>query len=123
MADINALASQFVNFYYETFDSNRSNLQGLYRDNSMLTFEGAPVQGAPAITEKLVSLPFQRVQHKITTIDVQPSGPNNSLIVTVSGLLVVDDSQNPLMFFQTFQLISENNSYYVLNDIFRLNYG
>lgn len=30
MADINALASQFVNFYYETFDSNRSNLQGLY---------------------------------------------------------------------------------------------
>ncbi|CEI88680.1 hypothetical protein G6F70_005902 [Rhizopus microsporus] len=123
MADINALASQFVNFYYETFDSNRSNLQGLYRDNSMLTFEGAPVQGAAAITEKLVSLPFQRVQHKITTIDVQPSGPNNSLIVTVSGLLVVDDSQNPLMFFQTFQLISENNSYYVLNDIFRLNYG
>ncbi|CAO3669345.1 unnamed protein product [Rhizopus microsporus] len=89
----------------------------------MLTFEGAPVQGAAAITEKLVSLPFQRVQHKITTIDVQPSGPNNSLIVTVSGLLVVDDSQNPLMFFQTFQLISENNSYYVLNDIFRLNYG
>ncbi|ORE09203.1 nuclear transport factor 2 [Rhizopus microsporus var. microsporus] len=123
MADINTLATQFVNFYYDTFDSNRSNLQGLYRDNSMLTFEGTPVQGAAAITEKLTTLPFQRVQHKVTTIDVQPSGPNNSLIVTVSGMLVVDDSPNPLMFFQTFQLISENNAYYVLNDIFRLNYG
>ncbi|CEG84495.1 Putative Nuclear transport factor 2 [Rhizopus microsporus] len=123
MADVNAVATQFVNFYYETFDSNRSNLQGLYRENSMLTFEGAQIQGTASIVEKLTSLPFQRVQHKITTIDAQPSGPNGSLIVTVSGLLVVDDSTNPLMFFQTFQLISENNGYYVFNDIFRLNYG
>jgi hypothetical protein len=30
MADINAVAQQFTNFYYQTFDSNRSSLGPLY---------------------------------------------------------------------------------------------
>lgn len=88
MADFNAVAQQFTNFYYSTFDSNRANLAPLYvsfhffsptsssssdsdlliadllpphappcslpkRDSSMLTFEGAPFQGAANIVEKL----------------------------------------------------------------------
>jgi len=124
MADINAVAQQFTNFYYQTFDSDRSNLGPLYRDTSMLTFEGSPIQGVSAIIQKLTSLPFQKVQHKVTTLDAQPSSPSvASLIVNVTGLLVVDDSPNPLQFSQVFHLIPEGGSYYVLNDIFRLNYG
>ncbi|KZT20279.1 nuclear transport factor 2 [Neolentinus lepideus HHB14362 ss-1] len=124
MADINSIAKQFTEFYYSTFDSNRAALQSLYRDTSMLSFEGTPTQGAGAITEKLTSLPFQRVQHKITTLDAQPSSPSiASLIVSVTGLLLVDDGENPLQFSQVFQLIPEGGSYYVFNDIFRLNYG
>ena len=30
MADINAIAKQFTDFYYATFDGNRAQLQGLY---------------------------------------------------------------------------------------------
>lgn len=30
MADINAIAKQFTDFYYTTFDSNRANLASLY---------------------------------------------------------------------------------------------
>lgn len=30
MADINAIAKQFTDFYYNTFDTNRANLQSLY---------------------------------------------------------------------------------------------
>lgn len=30
MADINAIAKQFTDFYYSTFDANRANLQSLY---------------------------------------------------------------------------------------------
>ncbi|EPQ58553.1 nuclear transport factor 2 [Gloeophyllum trabeum ATCC 11539] len=124
MADINSIAKQFTEFYYSTFDTNRAGLQSLYRDASMLSFEGQPTQGAAAIAEKLTSLPFQRVQHKITTLDAQPSSPTiASLIVSVTGLLLVDDGENPLQFSQVFQLIPEGGSYYVLNDIFRLNYG
>ncbi|KAI9462515.1 hypothetical protein F5148DRAFT_1213276 [Russula earlei] len=124
MADINAVARQFTDVYYQTFDSNRAGLAFLYRESSMLTFEGSPVQGVAAIIEKLTSLPFQKVQHKVTTSDAQPSSPTvASLIVNVTGLLVVDDSPNALQFSQVFHLIPDGGSYYVLNDIFRLNYG
>ncbi|KAI9433827.1 nuclear transport factor 2 [Lactarius indigo] len=124
MADINSIAKQFTDFYYTTFDSNRASLAPLYRDTSMLTFEGTQIQGTSQIVEKLTSLPFAKVQHKVTTLDAQPSNPTvPSLVVSVTGLLVVDDSPNPLQFSQVFQLIPEGGSYYVLNDIFRLNYG
>lgn len=72
--DINAIAKQFVDFYYATFASDRKNLHSLYvcpsnqlmlssksdasfqRHHSMLTFEGSPIQGAEAIVEKLTVL-------------------------------------------------------------------
>ncbi|KAF8263410.1 nuclear transport factor 2 [Lactarius quietus] len=125
MADINAIAKQFTDFYYTTFDSNRANLRlSMYRDTSMLTFEGTPIQGSASIIEKLTSLPFTKVVHKVVTLDAQPSNPSAaSLIVSVTGLLLVDDGANPLQFSQVFQLIPDGASYYVLNDIFRLNYG
>ncbi|KAA1477058.1 nuclear transport factor 2 [Dentipellis sp. KUC8613] len=125
MADISTIAKQFTDFYYQTFDSDRAALQSLYRPTSMLTFEGTQHLGAPTIVEKLQGLPFQRVQHKVTTIDAQPSSTSGeaSLLVLVTGLLVVDDSPNPLNFSQTFQLIPDSGSYYVFNDIFRLNYS
>jgi len=124
MADINAIAKQFTDFYYATFDSNRSSLSSLYRQTSMLSWEGQPISGAEAISEKITTLPFASVQHKVTTIDAQPSSPTvPSIIVSITGLLVVDDSPNPLQFSQVFQLIPDGASYYVLNDIFRLNYG
>jgi len=90
----------------------------------MLSFEGAQTAGAAAIVEKLVTLPFQKVQHKVTTKDAQPSsGTVASLLVSVTGMLVVDDSPNPLQFSQVFHLIPDGGSYYVFNDIFRLNYA
>jgi len=90
----------------------------------MLTFEGAAIQGVSAIIEKLTGLPFAKVEHKVSTCDAQPSSPGTpSILVTVSGQLIVDDSPNPLAFTQTFHLIPEGGSYYVYNDMFRLNYG
>ena len=88
----------------------------------MLTFEGSQHQGAEAIVEKLTSLPFQKVQHVVDTRDVQPSANGGGALVCVTGKLLVDDDANPKNFTQLFHLIGEGGSYYVLNDIFRLNY-
>ncbi|WFD00658.1 Nuclear transport factor 2 [Malassezia yamatoensis] len=110
------IAQQFTDYYYSTFDSDRSQLAALY---SMLTFEGAQTQGAQAIVEKLASLPFQKVQHKVDTRDAQPTGDGQALVVLVTGMLLVDDGQNPLKFSQSFTLLPENGSYFVFNDIFR----
>lgn len=91
---------------------------------SMLTFEGQQFQGSQRIVEKLQALPFQRVQHRVTTIDAQPSNPQSGpLLVTVTGCLLVDEEQNPQQFSQTFQLVPEGSNYFIFNDIFRLNYG
>lgn len=87
----------------------------------MLTFTGTQLQGTQAIVEKLVNLPFGQVQHKISDIDAQPaSAQGGDVIVLVTGELCVD-GDNPLPYAQVFHLIPEGNSYYVFNDIFRLN--
>lgn len=95
----------------------------LYRNESMLTFETSQLQGAKDIVEKLVSLPFARVQHRITTLDAQPASPSGDVLVMITGDLLIDEEQNPQRFSQVFHLIPEGSSYYVFNDIFRLNYS
>ncbi|KAL7006062.1 Nuclear transport factor 2 [Cystobasidiomycetes sp. EMM_F5] len=94
------------------------------RDHSMLTFEAEQFQGSASIMGKLSALPFEKVQHVISTLDAQPSSTTQaSMVVLVTGSLKVDDSQHPLNYTQTFQLIPEGNTYYVFNDVFRLVYG
>ncbi|KAI5451929.1 Nuclear transport factor 2 [Naganishia albida] len=128
MADIQAIAQQFTNFYYQTFDAagkDRSALSSLYRDNSMMTWEGTQLMGTQAIIEKINSLPFESVQHRVSMIDAQPSSATvASLIVLVTGHLVVDgNTEAPMPYSQMFQLVPDNGSYYVQNDVFRLVLG
>lgn len=95
----------------------------IQRDHSMLTFESSQMQGARNIIEKLTSLPFQKVQHRISTLDAQPASENGDVLVMVTGELLIDEEQNPQRYSQVFHLIPDNGSYFVLNDIFRLNYA
>ncbi|KAF2026150.1 NTF2-like protein, partial [Setomelanomma holmii] len=118
---------QFVEFYYATFDTNRAQLAGLYRDQSMLTFEAQGTLGTAAIVEKLQqNLPFQQIQHRTDTIDAQPVG-EDGVLVLVTGALLVEGSDRPMGFTQSFQLRKEvangQENWYVFNDIFRLVYS
>ncbi|THU50840.1 hypothetical protein C4D60_Mb06t24570 [Musa balbisiana] len=122
--DQDRVAKAFVDHYYQTFDSNRAALGRLYQDGSMLTFEGAKIQGAAAIVAKLTSLPLQQCAHAISTIDCQPSGPAGGILVFVSGSLQLGGEQHSIKFSQMFHLMPTlQGSFYVLNDIFRLNYA
>ncbi|KAL2903700.1 Nuclear transport factor 2B [Bienertia sinuspersici] len=121
--DPDTVAKQFVEHYYTTFDANRPGLANLYQDTSMLTFEGQKIQGVQNITAKLTSLPFQQCQHSITTVDCQPSG-TGGMLVFVSGNLQLSGEQHALKFSQMFHLMpTPQQSFYVQNDIFRLNYA
>ncbi|XP_010680019.2 nuclear transport factor 2B [Beta vulgaris subsp. vulgaris] len=119
------VAKAFVDHYYTTFDTNRAGLSNLYQENSMLSFEGQKFLGGQNIVGKLTSLPFEQCKHSITTIDCQLSGPNGTtLIVFVSGNLQLAGEQHPLKFSQMFYLLpTPQGSFYVQNDIFRLNYA
>ncbi|KAI8922541.1 hypothetical protein PhCBS80983_g05958 [Powellomyces hirtus] len=123
MADHHTVGRQFVDYYYQAFDANRAGLAPLYRDMSMLTFEGQPTTGGKDIVEKLTSLPFRQVRHVVSTCDAQPGSPNGSILVTVTGQLLIDEETQPQFFTQTFHLYPENGSFFVYNDVFRLVLG
>ncbi|GAA6063836.1 hypothetical protein JCM10212_003998 [Sporobolomyces blumeae] len=123
-ADINAIAQQFTEFYYNQFDSDRKGLAPLYRDHSMLSFEGQQFQGTANIIEKLVGLPFETIKHQISTMDAQPAATDKaSMTVLVTGQLLTGNESNPLNFSQSFHLIPEGGGYFIFNDIFRLVYS
>ncbi|KAK1436627.1 hypothetical protein QVD17_02409 [Tagetes erecta] len=121
--DPDTVAKAFVDHYYSTFDTNRATLATLYQDTSMLTFEGQKILGSANIVAKLTTLPFQQCKHMITTVDCQPSGPSGGMLVFVSGNLQISGEQHALKFSQMFHLMPTLSSFYVLNDIFRLNYA
>ena len=69
------------------------------------------------------SLPFQKVVHKVGTLDAQPN-PNGGAIILVTGQLLVDEEQNPMNYTQTFQLFpTDKGTYFVYNDVFKLVFG
>ncbi|KAK2738028.1 Nuclear transport factor 2 [Myotisia sp. PD_48] len=71
--------------------------------------------------EQKQSLPFQKVVHQVSTLDAQPCAENGSILVMVTGALLVDEEQKPMNYSQTFQLVPDGaGSYFVFNDIFRL---
>ncbi|XP_010533830.2 PREDICTED: nuclear transport factor 2 [Tarenaya hassleriana] len=118
----------FVEHYYSLFDKDRSSLSCLYDSTSMLTFEGQKINGAEDISNKLNHLPFDQCRHLISTVDCQPSslsgGGGCGIVVFVSGSLQLQGEEHPLRFSQMFQLIpTPQGSFFVQNDIFRLNYG
>jgi hypothetical protein len=123
-ASFEDVAKQFIEFYYNTFDTDRNQLNSLYRDQSMLTFESSSVLGVSSIVEKLVGLPFQKVKHQVSTLDAQPSNEAGGITILVTGQLLVDEEERPMNYTQAFQLARDGSgSYFVYNDIFKLVYG
>ncbi|PKS07842.1 hypothetical protein jhhlp_006450 [Lomentospora prolificans] len=121
-ANFEDVAKQFIEFYYNTFDTDRKGLSALYRDQSMLTFESASSLGVAAIVEKLTSLPFEKVKHQVSTLDAQPT--NGGILILVTGQLLVDEEQRPMNYCQAFQLLQDPaGQYFVYNDVFKLVYG
>merc|ERR1711916_277279 len=118
--DPQAVAQQFVQFYYNQFDADRSGIASLYTDQSMLTFEDKKAQGVQNIVQIFVGLGFSQVKHVVTSIDAQPS-PGDGILVFVSGNVHIDGNTNPVKFSQVFNLQPNGSgSFFILNDIMRL---
>mmetsp|Transcript_13273 Transcript_13273/g.22849 ORF Transcript_13273/g.22849 Transcript_13273/m.22849 type:complete len:123 (-) Transcript_13273:223-591(-) len=121
MANPDEVAASFVQVYYQQFGADRSQLGSLYGENSMLTFEDKKVMGAQSIVELLVALPFQQVKHVAKSVDAQPT-VGDGIIVFVNGDIFIDGSENGVKFSQIFNLQPNGDSFFVLNDIMKLNY-
>ncbi|KAK3269101.1 nuclear transport factor 2 [Cymbomonas tetramitiformis] len=113
------IAKAFTAHFYQTFDANRPALANLYQEGSMLTFEGTQFGGTAAIMEKLANLPFNQCLHTIVTQDAQPT--HAGILVFVSGEIRIEGEEHMMKFSEVFHLMPANGSYYILNDMFRLN--
>ncbi|GAV90779.1 NTF2 domain-containing protein, partial [Cephalotus follicularis] len=121
---VEMVGKAFVDHYYHLFDNNRAALVSLYQPTSTLTFEGQQILGVDKISNKLNNLPFDQCRHVISTIDSQPSSSTGGILVFVSGCLQLQGEEHHLRFSQMFHLIPAlQGSFFVQNDIFRLNYG
>lgn len=125
-SSIDQVAQSFVQYYYSAYSQNRPSLAALYQDSSMLTFEGQQIQGASGIIEKLTSLPATPSTPAIDTLDAQPAYPTNSgaILIFITGRMQLEAGGQAIRFSQTWQLVpTSTGSYFIHNDIFRLNYG
>jgi hypothetical protein len=64
--------------------------------------------------QKLTALPFQACQHRISSLDAQPS-VSGGILVFVTGQLLPEGETNALKFSQTFHLMAVGGSYVVSN--------
>mmetsp|Transcript_72654 Transcript_72654/g.115962 ORF Transcript_72654/g.115962 Transcript_72654/m.115962 type:complete len:124 (+) Transcript_72654:117-488(+) len=119
--DPQAIGKAFLEHYYGTFSKNRAELAPLFKDKSMMSYEGTNCQGQKSIMQKLASLQFSKVKHDPKTMDAQPSGAGGLLIV-VTGDIFIDENQNGVKYCETFHLMKDNNNFWVHNLVFRLNY-
>ena len=66
------------------------------------------------IMQKLTTLPFQACQHRVSSLDAQPS-VSGGILVFVTGQLLPEGETNPLKFSQTFHLMPVSGSFVVTN--------
>jgi len=118
IAEAQKIGKLFAEHFYNTFDTQRDQLEGIYIDCSLLTFENETFFGKASIMQKLKSLSFSAVKHVTTTVDGQPT-IDGGVLVHVLGQLKTDND-NPHTFSETFHLKPQGQSFVVLNDFFRL---
>jgi hypothetical protein len=63
------------------------------------------------------------VKHDVKSFDAQPSGVPDALLISVQGDMIIEGNEHPVKFSQFWHIISDNGSFWVHNDMFRLNYG
>ena len=109
-AQFEQVGQAFATPYYNVFDPDRGHLGSLYKDDvSMLNFEHSAerpgqFKGTAAILQNLQSLPFQKVQHQIVTIDCQPT-PGGGVRVMICVNLLIDAERMHTRFRQVFQML------------------
>lgn len=92
MEGVQEVAEAFVQHYYAAFDGDRSMLQALYSEESLVSFEGKQAEGLENILTVVGSLQFQQVNRVLTTTDVQPvivGGELMGILISILGQLQV----------------------------------
>ncbi|KAL0481010.1 nuclear transport factor 2 [Acrasis kona] len=120
MSNFQQVGKAFVEHYHQTFDQNRQNVAALYQEQSMLTWEDEQIMGSVNILKKMGQLTFRSAIQELIYVDCQPS-LSGGIIVFTAGLMNIDKDQTQ-RFSEVFHLAKANNSFYISNHLFRLQF-
>ncbi|GAA1961076.1 nuclear transport factor 2 family protein [Kitasatospora viridis] len=114
-------AEVFVRAFYEAFDTDDASRAGLaesYSDDSMVLFEGMPLQGQQKIMARFQELGFPKTR-VANTYDSLPL-PDRAILIAVTGAFATADDE-PYTFRDTFVLTPTDHSFLISHQIFRTN--
>lgn len=110
----------FVGQYYPLYGANRASVAGVYRENSLMTYQGRQLQGVTNImTFFAENVTFNAANFQAEDVDCHPT-QGNGVLVVVNGLVAVEGETRPIRFNDTFILATDAaGAWYVSNQIFR----
>ncbi|KAF8068515.1 hypothetical protein N665_1146s0009 [Sinapis alba] len=122
LADPHIVGNAFVQKYYNHLYESPAQVHRFYLEDSVLGRPGSDgemvsVNSLKAINEQIMSFDYENSKIQILTADSQPSY-KNGVVTLVTGLLTVKDGER-MRFSQSFFLVPQKGSYFVLNDVFR----
>lgn len=114
------VAEAFVKHFYTCYDTpgRKQELQNVYHDSALLTFEGDQKQGKADIIARHMAITFNTA-HSVTRIDSQPT-EDGGVLVLVLGQVQTEGEDKPLGFTHSFFLKPVNGSYFIFHEIFQL---
>lgn len=113
------IGTGFIQHYYAFFSSQRGQLAGVYRPQSLLTWQSEQLQGGENIIARFNNLGFSEAQFKTDVVDCQPS-LSGGVLVVVNGEVLLKDERHPLKFNDVFHLAQDAGQWYVSNQIFNI---
>nr|VDD42358.1 unnamed protein product [Brassica oleracea] len=122
LADPHIVGNAFVKKYYNHLYESPSQVHRFYLEDSVLGRPGSDgemvsVNSLKAINEQIMSFDYENSKIQILTADSQASYMSG-VVTLVTGLLTVNDGER-MRFSQSFFLVPQKGSYFVLNDVFR----
>jgi hypothetical protein len=115
------LCDKFTLAFYKAYKEDRSKLGHFYAQDAVFTFgENKTFKGIQAIGRALLQeIKAKTITHKISSINFHSLG--SSLVLLVTGTLLIDEEKNSLPFSETFILTMKNKQIVIQSDIFSFN--
>lgn len=119
---INQLAQQFTDQYYQTFQPKmqRLNVINFYSPNCNAVYNGRLYQSQQGLQE-LFEKRFQMNDLQIIPTSVNAAPAGDAIIISVLGKLIEPTQQINALFSQTFLLVNDGQgNFSILSDIFSI---
>jgi len=127
-ASFQELADAFVNWYYDKLNNKRDELELVYNNESLVTFQDIQIYGQNArgqlnIIERLLSEGLKEMTKKPLHVTAQPCVGNTVLICVQGSMRMSPEEVEELSFFENFVIGKDNESggFFICNQVFSTN--